>query len=103
MTVLGWKAGAWIAWRDLSGSFRGLRLLFICLFLGVATLAAVGSLTASITGELSAQGQAMLGGDVEIAMAQREANSEELAAMRKAGELSETIRMGRWPIPQIPT
>lgn len=93
MTVLGWKAGAWIAWRDLSGSFRGLRLLFICLFLGVATLAAVGSLTASITGELSAQGQAMLGGDVEIAMAQREANSEELAAMRKAGELSETIRM----------
>lgn len=91
--TLDWRASAKIAWRDLSGGFRGLRLLFICLFLGVATLAAIGSMTASITGELSARGQTMLGGDVEIAMTQREANTEELAAMRDAGELSETIRM----------
>ncbi|MEO1167818.1 MAG: FtsX-like permease family protein [Pseudomonadota bacterium] len=93
MSTLGWTASARIAWRDLSGGFRGLRLLFICLFLGVATLAAIGSLTASITGELSARGQTMLGGDVEIAMTQREADAEELAAMRETGELSETIRM----------
>lgn len=93
MSTLGWKASARIAWRDLSGGFRGLRLLFICLFLGVATLAAIGSLTASITGELSERGQTMLGGDVEIAMTQREAEPEELAAMRETGELSETIRM----------
>ena len=91
--TLNWSTSAKIAWRDLSGGFRGLRLLFICLFLGVATLAAIGSMTASITGELSARGQTMLGGDVEIAMTQREANAEELAAMRDAGELSETIRM----------
>ncbi|MGP1354860.1 MAG: ABC transporter permease [Parasphingopyxis sp.] len=93
MNTLGWKASARIAWRDLSGGFRGLRLLFICLFLGVATLAAIGSLTASITGELSERGQTMLGGDVEIAMTQREAEPEELAAMRETGDLSETIRM----------
>ena len=93
MTKLDWKTSARIAWRDLSGGFRGLRLLFICLFLGVATLAAIGSLTASITGELSARGQTMLGGDIEIAMTQREAEADELAAMRETGELSETIRM----------
>jgi putative ABC transport system permease protein len=93
MKPLGWRASARIAWRDLSGGFRGLRLLFICLFLGVATLAAIGSLTASITGELSARGQTMLGGDVEIAMTQREADRDELAAMQEMGELSETIRM----------
>jgi putative ABC transport system permease protein len=60
-----------IARRDLSGRFRGLRLLIICLFLGVATLATIGSLTASITGELSQRGQVILGGDFEVTMSQR--------------------------------
>ena len=55
MTRLGWR-GAWVfARRDLNASFRGLRLLFVCLFLGVATLAAIGSLTAAITEELSSR------------------------------------------------
>ena len=85
---------AWtIARRDLRGRFAGLRLLIICLFLGVATLAAIGSLTDAITEELANRGQAILGGDLEIAVAQREATSEELAAMREAGTLSETLRM----------
>ena len=56
-----------IARRDLSASFRGLRLLFLCLFLGVAALAAIGSLTAAITGELTRKGRELLGGDVEVA------------------------------------
>jgi len=34
-----------IARRDLATRIRGLRLLAVCLFLGVATLAAIGSLT----------------------------------------------------------
>ena len=52
MSRLGWRAAWRIARRDLHLGFRGLRLLFLCLFLGVATLAAIGSLTASITGAL---------------------------------------------------
>ncbi|WP_240616731.1 FtsX-like permease family protein [Sphingorhabdus sp. YGSMI21] len=85
---------AWtIARRDLRGRFVGLRLLIICLFLGVATLAAIGSLTNAITEELANRGQAILGGDLEIAVAQREATSEELAALKQAGTLSETLRM----------
>ena len=40
MNQLGW-AGAWrIARRDLHRQFRGLRLLLVCLFLGVGALAA---------------------------------------------------------------
>jgi putative ABC transport system permease protein len=81
-----------MARRDLHASFRGLRLLFVCLFLGVTTLAAIGSLTASITGELGARGQTILGGDIEVAMAQREASAQELAAMRALGRVSATIR-----------
>lgn len=90
---LSWRQSWRIARRDLHAGFRGLRLLFICLFLGVATLAAIGSLTTSITAELSARGQSILGGDVEVAVSQREATTEEKAELRAYGTLSETIRM----------
>src|SRR5688572_22174377 len=93
MTRLPWRRAWAFARRDLNASFRGLRLLFVCLFLGVATLAAIGSLTAAITDELSSRGQAILGGDLEISMTQREATPPEAAALRAAGTLSETIRM----------
>ena len=87
-------AAIWrISRRDLSARIRGLRLLAICLFLGVATLAAIGSLTAGIGEELSRRGQTILGGDIEVAIAQRTATRAELAALRKAGSLSETIRL----------
>jgi putative ABC transport system permease protein len=88
---------AWaLAWRfarrDLNLRLRGLRLLVVCLFLGVATLAAIGSLASSIRSEISERGQEILGGDVEIAMTQREANEDEFAALRAFGRISATIR-----------
>ena len=87
-------AAIWrISRRDLSARIRGLRLLAICLFLGVATLAAIGSLTAGIADELSRRGQTILGGDVEIGIAQRAASNAEMVALRKAGIVSETIRL----------
>lgn len=93
MNALGWGALWRIARRDLHVGFRGLRLLFICLFLGVATLTAIGSLTAAITSEVAARGQTLLGGDVEVAMTQREANAAEKQALSGYGAMSETIRM----------
>ena len=85
---------AWrLARRDLSASLRGLRLLFLCLFLGVATLAAIGSLTASITGALGDQGRELLGGDIEISMSQRTADAAERQAFAAAGQVSETVRL----------
>jgi putative ABC transport system permease protein len=93
VSALGWAASWRIARRDMQGSFRGLRLLFVCLFLGVGTLAAIGSLTASITGEIAARGQALLGGDIEVAMTQREASEAEKRELAALGAFSETIRM----------
>lgn len=85
---------AWsLALRDLRGSRAGLRLLAICLFLGVATLAGIGSLTASILGELSNRGQVILGGDIQMEVAQRLGTPEEKATFAKAGAVSETVRM----------
>ena len=90
--TLGWGAAWAIARRDLRARLRGLRLLVICLFLGVATLAAIGSLTVAITSEIDSQGRDILGGDVEVSVSQREATDEEKAAFREVGALSETIR-----------
>ncbi|MGB3802543.1 MAG: FtsX-like permease family protein, partial [Sphingopyxis granuli] len=82
-----------IARRDLAARIRGLRLLAVCLFLGVATLAAIGSLTSGITAELEARGQTILGGDLQLALPQRQASAEEMAAFRLAGATSATVRM----------
>lgn len=82
-----------IARRDLAARIRGLRLLAVCLFLGVATLAAIGSLTSGITTELATRGQTILGGDLQLALPQRQASDAELAAMRRAGATSATVRL----------
>ena len=85
---------AWtLARRELRGGLSGLRLLAICLFLGVAALAGVGSLASSIGAALSSQGQAILGGDLAFTVAQREALPEERAAMERLGPVSEIVTM----------
>jgi putative ABC transport system permease protein len=82
-----------LALRDLRGSKAGLRLLALCLFLGVAALAGIGSLSSAILSGLSERGQLILGGDVQMEVAQRLATDEEKAAFRSFGTLSETVRM----------
>ncbi len=88
-----------LALRDLRGGLTGLRLLAICLFLGVAALAGVGSLTSAVLDGLADQGQAILGGDVQVELNQREATPEELAAFRAEGEVSHFTRMRAMAIP----
>lgn len=82
-----------LALRDLRGGLAGLRLLAICLFLGVAALAGVGSLSASILATLSERGQTILGGDIAFELAQRRAFADERAALSREGALSESISM----------
>lgn len=82
-----------LALRDLRGGLTGLRLLAICLALGVAALAGVGSLSAAIVAGLAAQGQSILGGDLEVRITQRQATAPERAAFARSGTVSETVRM----------
>jgi putative ABC transport system permease protein len=90
-----------LALRDLRGGLTGLRLLAVCLFLGVAALAGVGSLTSAVLDGLAGQGQAILGGDIQVEMNQREATPEELAAFRAAGEISHFTRMRAMATPAL--
>ncbi len=55
-----------LAARELRGGVRGLRLVLACLALGVAAIAAVGSLREAIDRGLAADGRAILGGDIEV-------------------------------------
>jgi len=88
-----WAVALRLARRDLRARFRGLRLLLVCLFLGVGALAAIGSLASAITEELAARGQVLLGGDVEYSIGQRRAEPRELRAIADVGRVSETVRM----------
>lgn len=82
-----------LALRDLRGGLAGLRLLAVCLFLGVLALAGVGSLSSAITASLAERGQEILGGDVQLSVSQREATAPELAAFAREGRLSHLTRM----------
>ena len=88
-----WGAAWRIARRELSGRFRGLRLLLACLFLGVGALAAIGSLTTAIHQGLAAKGRSILGGDVQITVWQRALTADESAALARYGPLSDGRRL----------
>ncbi len=88
-----WALAGRLARRDLRTRFRGLRLLLVCLFLGVGALAAIGSLSSAIETELASRGQILLGGDVEFEIGQRSAEPDERQAIMAAGQASETVRM----------
>ena len=53
-----------LALRDLRGGLRGIRIVLACLALGVAAIAAVGSLRAAIDQGLAADGATLLGGEI---------------------------------------
>lgn len=90
---ISWPIAWRIARRDLSARFRGLRLLLVCLFLGVGALAAIGTLTATIERELATRGRAILGGDIELAVWQRGLSAPERAALTPLGRVSAGTRL----------
>ena len=55
-----------LARRELRGGVRGLAIVLLCLALGAAVIAAVGTLRAAIDAGLAADGRQLLGGDLAI-------------------------------------
>ena len=55
-----------LARRELRGGVRGLWVVLLCLALGVAVIAAVGSLRAATDRGLAEDGRRILGGDLEV-------------------------------------
>ncbi len=79
-----------IARRELRGGLKGFRVFLACLALGVAAIAAVGTLRTGIQQGLSDQGAVILGGDAEMRFTYRPADAAERAWMdRIATRVSE--------------
>nr|WP_213395203.1 FtsX-like permease family protein [Yoonia sp.] len=80
------------ALRELRGGLRGFRVFLACLALGVAAIAAVGTVRAGIEAGLTRDGAALLGGDAEVEFTYRFARDEELAFLNSiADRISETV------------
>ena len=85
------KAAIRLAIRDLRGGLSGLGLLWLCLAIATAGLASVTSLASSIDTAIAANGRQLLGGDLMLSVAQREATSDERAAMDALGRSSKSV------------
>lgn len=91
--VASWPLAARLAQREVRGGIGSLRLLLVCLFLGVVALAGVGSLAASILAGLAREGQTILGADLEVRLTQRLPTAAERARIASFGEVSDSVRM----------
>ena len=76
------------ALRELRGGLHGFYIFLACLAVGVAAIAAAGSLGAAITDGMRAEGQAILGGDAALELNYRDADAAELDHMLASGEVS---------------
>lgn len=87
--------GLRLARRELRGGAKGLWLVLACLALGVAAIAAVGTLRAGIQAGLQADGARLLGGDLEIRAGYQPADAEALEWVRARGGIISEIRTMR--------
>jgi len=69
--------------RELRGGLKGFRIFLACLALGVAAIAAVGSVRSAIEAGLEREGAALLGGDAELDFTYRFASADELDWMNE--------------------
>ncbi len=78
--------------RELRGGLRGFRVFLACLALGVAAIAAVGTVRAGIEAGLKRDGAALLGGDAEVEFTYRFAREAELDWLLSiSDQVSETV------------
>ncbi len=82
-----------LARRELKGGLSGFRVLLACLALGVATIAAAGSLDAALHHSLTENARALLGGDAAVVLTYRQPTSDESAFLAQSGSLANAVEM----------
>ncbi len=91
---LAWRLSTRELLTEMRHGFKGLRIFLICVFLGVATIAAVGSLSQSLTAGLEADGARLLGGDVDLRLLHRPATDKQRQFLKSNSTgYSEIIKM----------
>ncbi|ASM70928.1 MULTISPECIES: ABC transporter permease [Roseobacteraceae] len=86
------RIAARLARRELRGGLHGFRIFLACLALGVAAIAAIGSVRSAIEAGLAREGAALLGGQAEMDFTYRFATDAERAWMGEvADEISQIV------------
>ncbi len=89
---MSWRVSGKIARRELRSGLSGFRILIACLALGVAAIAAVGTVRSGIQAGLVSEGAALLGGDAEAEFTYRFATDDERAWMEnRADAISQIV------------
>ena len=89
-----WLLALRLAWRDLRGGIRGMRIVLACLALGVGAIGSIGTLRAALDRGLATEGSRLLGGDVAV-----ESGAQPLPdalhdwIVRQGGRVSEVVRL----------
>lgn len=87
-----------LARRDLRGGpdrggLGGLGLLWLCLAIAVAAIASVTSVASAIDHAIASNGRELIGGDLVVRSAQREASAEEYAVLGALGLVSKNVTL----------
>ncbi|MBX5238340.1 ABC transporter permease [Rhizobium sp. NLR22b] len=77
-----------LALRELRGGIRGFYIFLACIALGTGAIAAVNSVSQSITDTIASQGQELLAGDVRFELNNRQATSQEMSFLQGLGTIS---------------
>lgn len=79
--------------RELRGGLKGFRILVACLALGVAAIAASGSLRSAVDLALTRDARALLGGDLDLRQSHSPPDAAQRAALAELGRITEGIEM----------
>lgn len=101
---LAWRLAA----RDLRGSLGQFRIFLACLAIGVAAIAAVGSLSAAVVAGLKADARVLLGGDVDLRLVHQpntaeqdsylESNAVALSRVTEMRAMARPVEAGALPV-----
>src|SRR5689334_24607753 len=87
-----------IALREMRGGrtggrVRGFRIFLLCLLLGVAIVAGVGSLAAAIDAGIANDGKRILGGDFEFRLTYTPVTQDQANALSAGNQMSHTVEL----------
>lgn len=89
-----WALALKFARRELRAGLTGFRIFLACLSVGVAAIAAVGVISASVTAGLDAEAKDLLGGDIDLRFHNRSNNeSQDRYLGQNTRALSKTLEM----------
>jgi len=91
--MIDYRSWVRVALIDLKFDLRKFAVLLVCLALGVATIAAVGSVGAALTDAIGRDSRGFLGGDLEASIGYRQATADERALFSKLGKTTEVIEI----------